>query len=156
VDVTTGVVVTIPPNSIYHKSFDDSKEDEISDWTTAIESLPTDFDHAVNFAFAVGGALALDLTGDVLGIASAQIGIALAAPNIKGTFKTSTDPDPCHDPNGENGHSLEVDVGMALEAYEVAKLGKEIKAEQTFFSTATQLYSTCIAASSGTQSTTAG
>jgi hypothetical protein len=153
-------VARLPPNSIYHKSFDDDDDnDENSDWSPTIESLPTDFDSATDLTFAIGGALKLDLVGDVLdGAAHAEIGIALVAPNITGTFKSSTAPDPCHDPNGALGNSLEVDVGMDLKAYENAKLKfvKAAKAEQTFFATATQVYSTCVRADPATQSTAAG
>jgi hypothetical protein len=151
-------VARVPPNSIYHKSFDDSDEDEISNWTPTIDSLPTDFDSAVDLTFAIGGALKLDLVGDVFKVAHTEIGIALVAPNITGTFKSSTAPDPCHDPNGALGNSLEVDVGMDLKAYEFAKikLVESVGAEQTFFSTATQVYSKCVKADPGTQSTAAG
>lgn len=153
VDVTTGLVIRIPPNSIYYKNFDDSAKDQISNWTPIIESLPTDFDNAVSLKFSVDGALKLDLAGTILGWISAEVGMAFAAPTFTGLLKTFDDEDPCQDPSGMVGNSLEVDVGMALKAYEVATVGGEVKAEQTFFSTAAQIYSTCIAADLGNQPT---
>lgn len=146
----------IPPNSIYYKNFDNSANDQMSNWTPILSPLPTDFDNAVSLKFSVEGALKLDLAGSFMDILSAEIGIALAAPTFTGLLKTFNDEDPCQDPSGELGNSLEVDVGMALKAYEVATLdvfGAEAKAEQTFFSTAYQIYSTCMAVDVGAQPT---
>jgi hypothetical protein len=157
IDLTTGVVVRIPPNSIYRKSLDDSNKDEITDWTPTIESLPTDYYSSADLAFAFGGALKLDLVGEIVKVASAEIGLALVAPNITGSFTTSTNPDHCDDSKGMPGDSLEVNVEMALKAYEITKLKlvEATTAEQTFFSTATQVYSTCIEADPETLSTAA-
>jgi hypothetical protein len=148
-------VVKIPPNSIYRKNLDDPDKDEITDWTPTIESLPTDYYSSADLTFAIGGALKLDLIGEVFNVAKAEIGLALVAPNITGNFTTSTNPDHCYDSKGVPGDSLEVNVEMALKAYEVAKvkLVKTLTAEQTFFSTATQIYSTCIEVDPETQST---
>lgn len=154
-DITTGVLISIPPNSTYYSNIDDDTKDQITNWTPVLERLPTGFDNAVSLKFSVGGALQLDLSGTVLGIASAGIGIALAAPTFTGTLKTFNDEEPCQDPSGELGNSLEVDVGMVLKAYEVGTLGGEVKAEQTFFSTAAHIFSTCIAVDLDTQPTAA-
>lgn len=154
-DVTTGVFISIPPHSTYYKNFDDATKDRITNWSPVLERLPTDFDDAISLRFSVGGALKLNLSGTVLGIASAEIGIALAVPTFTGTLKTFNDEEPCQDPSGKLGNSLEVEVGMAQKAYEVATLGGEVKAEQTFFSNAAYLFSTCIAANLDTQPTAA-
>ncbi|KAM0720840.1 hypothetical protein Q7P37_003125 [Cladosporium fusiforme] len=156
VDVTAGLVVKIPPNSIYYQNFDDSSKDRVSDWTPILEGLPTDIGNTASLEFSVGGALKLSLAGDVLGLASAEIGVALAAPIFKGHLNVVDDENPCQDSNGASGNSFEVDVGMALEAYEVATIvAVEAKAEQTFFSTAAHLYSACIATGLGAQPTAA-
>lgn len=142
-NLSSGVAVTFPDDSIYKVVFNDSSQNENYGWTPHFAATTPSMSESVSVSGSVGTQLRLNFGGDVIGI-GVGVGIMLAAPTLELEATAIAQPDACGISGAQYGVEFEVDLGASIDAYEgITIAGIPIAATQTLIGISTELLSTC-------------